>query len=223
MPRISQLSPSEKEFLSARISRSVSNGWSQQRQTIELLLYLADEKPSTEFTQVYPAEVVPDSNTVPDEWFTRLITAFKLPHERIVRPLNDELVVVYYECLPSEDAPLPPVTGEGDTFHRDWGNHYGYPKSAITAFINDESLRYMSDSDDRKTLYEIAESISIGRNDVAKLPLVSFLPSRTPSGLQEAVEVAVTHEQTLHEIAETQNIPGIRPLVTSVITNQPRP
>lgn len=220
---ISEFSPTEHELLSAFVSHSASQGWSQQRRTIELLLYLTGEKPATEFTQVHPATVLTDTPSMPKEGFARLVEAFNLPHERVAKQLTDELVGIYYECLPHPDTPLPPQTEDEPEFHRQWGTHYGYPQSAISAYIHGECLRYATDKTDWNQLRTLAQQEYITDKELARLPLVSFLPPNTPDGLHEAVELAHDYERGLYELADTHHLPQIREIVSAVIRNQPRP
>jgi hypothetical protein len=222
-PRISTLSHSEHELLSTFVEQSLTKDWSHQRQTLQLLLYLADAKPATEFSQVYRGTSESDIPPVESEGFPQLIEAFALPHERIVTPLTDGLLAVCYECLPSDDATLPPQAGEDASYHRAWGAYYGYPESAITAFVNGECLRYATHPKDRQRLYEVASDAGISQNRLQKLPLVAFLPPATPRGLRDTVQSVTAHEAVIDELATQHGVTTARPLVRSIIENQPRP
>lgn len=222
-PILSDFGPTERELLSAFVSRSVSQTWSKQRKTIEFLLYLSDAKPAVEFTRICDASILTTESEIPKEGFARLISAFDIPHKRVAKPLTDEFAAIYYECLPTEDTELPPQSEDEDTFHYKWGKHYGYPETAITAYINDNCLRYTSDSEDWNTLQQIADETGITNSQLRRLPLVSFRPPNTSSGLKEAVKRAEQYESTLIQIAETHRIPEIKTIVSNIVENTPHP
>lgn len=226
---LSTLSADERAVLSEFVTDTLDEDWWMQRETIGFLLYLLDEKPAVEFTVLTGASLDEDAAVIADDippedlcqGFLALVSKLDVPHHRRPVALNGGFTAVYYECVSDIDAPLPSPQAEDDTaaFHREWGEHYGYPRAAIDAFIEDECLRVYTSADDARKLCRVVDSLSVSWAAARRLALTAFLPPTAEDGLSTAIERGQRYESALRHAADIHDCPAITHLVDSVLAN----
>jgi hypothetical protein len=217
------LTDNDQAVLDEHLATGDTKSWWQLRQSIELLLYLSGEKPATEFTRIIEKPALERFENSTKSGFFQLIELFDLPYEQVTKPLNSELLAVTYECLPDAETQLPPENGPETQYHRAWGEHYGYPRTAISAFVRGNCLRYQVDSTDHQQLYTLAREAGFEDETTRLLSLVSFWPPNTVEGVTQAVRRAIGYRDRLHGLAAT--LPGKTPrrLVERALADQPTP
>lgn len=225
---LSTLSADERAVLSEFLTDTLDDDWWTQRETISFLLYLLDEKPAVEFTVLTGASLDDSAAIITDDvppedlcqGFLALAAKLDVPHHRRSVPLNGGFTAVYYECVSDMDAPLPSAQADGDTdeFHREWGEHYGYPQTAIDAFISDDCLRIYTSQQDARELCQLAASHSIPWAAVRRLALTSFIPPATEAGFREAIKRGQRYEAALRQAATDYECSAITRLVDTVLS-----
>jgi hypothetical protein len=215
-------SPPEVDLLERFLAEPDGTSWSYLRRNVEFLLYVSGKKPATEMTHVTKSDTQSTTHDSGPPAFVQLLSKLPVPYIRTEKSLNDSLTAVSYECLPEKSATLPEVTEPEAAYHRAWGRHYGYPNQAIDAFINDDCLRYGVNEADYERLQSLGRSVGLEDEQLRLLPLVSFWPANSASGVEEAATRAAENRAHLLTVQSETSLDVVDGLLNAVV-DRPNP
>jgi len=98
-------------------------------------------------------------------------------------------------------------------YHSEWGKLYGYPHSAIQAFIQNNTLRYDKYKRDAEQLLVYLQEIEDSNFNLNYLQLISFLPANSTNGIQDAIDISYKYKKLLYEMSHNYELPHFSKLL----------